>query len=250
MKDPIEVLYQNDTIIAINKPPGFLSVPDRYNEDKPSVAQKLLNKFPTARPLHRLDFETSGVLLFCMSPDAFSWYSDQFENKIISKTYLAIVEGRSQEDEGLIDQPLFTQSNGRVIISKRGRQSQTHWQISERFQHHTLIEVKPLTGRTHQIRVHLSSIGHPLLGDVTYGSSGPLFLSTLKGRNRYHLSKDAESEHPLISRTALHASKITFNDFLSQKPVTIECPMPKDMNVALVKLRQYSSIDTGHSRSK
>src|SRR4030095_10322315 len=240
MKDHIEVLYQNDTLLAINKPPGLLSVPDRYNEDKPSVAQRLLKKFPAARPLHRLDFETSGVLLFCILPDAFSWYSDQFENKIISKTYLAIVEGRSQEDEGLIDQPLFTQSNGRVIISKRGRQSQTHWQGSESFHHHTLFEVNPMTGRTHQVRVHLSSIGHPILGDETYGSSGPLFLSTLKGKNRYHLSKDAESDHPLISRTALHASKIIFNDFLSQERVIIECPLPKDMSVALVKLRQYS----------
>ncbi len=241
MKDWAEILFQNETIIAIYKPPGLLSVPDRYKEDKPSVAHWLLSKYPSARPLHRLDFETSGILLFCTSPDAFSWYSNQFENRTISKMYLAIVEGRCQQDEGLIDQPMFTQPNGKVIISKRGRPSQTHWKVLERFQHHSLLEVNPLTGRTHQIRVHLSSIGHPILGDEIYGSSGPLFLSAIKGRKRYHLSKDAESEHPLLSRTALHASKITFTDFLSKETISIESPLPKDMNVTQMKLRQYST---------
>ena len=242
MKDKAAILFQNETIIAIYKPPGLLSVPDRYIEERPSAAHWLLNEYPTARPLHRLDFETSGVILFCIIPDAFSWYSDQFENRTISKKYIAIVEGRMQKDEDTIDQPLFTQSNGKVIISKRGKPSQTHLKVLERFKHHSLIEVNPLTGRTHQIRVHLSSIGHPIIGDEIYGSSGPLFLSMIKGRKKYHLSKDAETEHPLLSRTALHASKITFMDFLSQEDITIESPLPKDMKVSLMKLRQYSAL--------
>lgn len=242
MKARAEILFHNETIVAVCKPPGLLSVPDRYREDRPSVARWLLTEYPSSRPLHRLDFETSGVLLFCISPEAFSWYSDQFENRTISKIYLAIVEGRCQQDEGLIDEPLYSQSNGKVIISKRGKPSHTQWKVVERFLHHSLLEINPLTGRTHQIRVHLSSIGHPIAGDEIYGSSGPLFLSALKGRKRFHLSKDNDIENPLLARTALHASKISFIDFLSKEIINIESPLPKDMNVALMKLRQYASI--------
>ncbi|MEO6131980.1 MAG: RluA family pseudouridine synthase, partial [Saprospiraceae bacterium] len=223
MKDTVGILFQNDTIVAVYKPPGLLSVPDRYQDERPSVAHWLLNKFPSARPLHRIDFETSGVLLFCLIPEAFGWYSDQFEVRSISKLYLAIVEGRCQQEEGLIDQPLLTQSNGKVIISHRGKPSQTQWKLSERFQNNSLLEINPLTGRTHQIRVHLSSIGHPIVGDIIYGSPGPLFLSILKGRKRFNLSKDAESETPIIARTALHASRIAFTDFSSKETIIVDC---------------------------
>lgn len=242
MRNRPAVLFQNDSILAIDKPAGLLSVPDRYKEDKPSLAQLVLADFPAARPLHRLDFETSGIILFCTLPEAFGWYSDQFEHRTITKKYLAITEGRCTDNEGLVDAPLFTQTIGKVVISKRGKSSQTHWKLVERFQHHSLIEANPLTGRTHQIRVHLASIGHPITGDVLYGSAGPLYLSALKGKNRYRLSKDAESEHPLLSRLALHASSICFTDFTSRNPVTIESGLPKDMSVAIAKLRQYSAV--------
>lgn len=242
MKSRPAVLFQNDTILAMEKPAGLLSVPDRYKVDKPSLASLVLASFPTARPLHRLDFETSGVILFCLVPEAFGWYSDQFEQRTISKKYQAIAEGRCMEAEGLIDAPLFTQTIGKVVISKRGKSSQTQWKLLERFQHHSFIEANPLTGRTHQIRVHLTSIGHPIVGDVLYGSSGPLFLSSLKGKKKYHLSKDAEAENPLLSRLALHASSIQFTDFTSRMPITVACNLPKDMEVAVAKLRQYSGL--------
>jgi len=242
MKNRPAVLFQNETILAMDKPAGFLSVPDRYNEEKPSLASFVLADFPSARPLHRLDFETSGVVLFCLQPEAFGWYSDQFEKRIISKRYTAITEGRLVKEEGLIDEPLFTLSTGTVVISKRGKASQTEWKLLEGFKHHSLVEANPLTGRTHQIRVHLSSIGHPIVGDTLYGSGGPLYLSALKGKNRYRLGKDEEEERPLISRIALHASGISFDDFTTHSRLVVESGLPKDMKVAYAKLHQYSGL--------
>lgn len=242
MKPRLTVLFQNDSILAIDKPAGLLSVPDRFSQDKPSVAQLLLREFPAARPLHRLDFETSGILLFSILPETFGWYSDQFEHRTISKQYTVITEGRCMQEEGIIDEPLFTQSTGKVIISKRGKPSQTEWKLLEAFKFHSLILANPLTGRTHQIRVHLASSGFPVVSDTLYGSKGPLYLSTLKGKHKYKLHKDEETEKPLLSRIALHASSITFRDFQSQQRIEIKSELPRDMSVAVVKLRQFSSL--------
>ena len=239
MKHLPKVIFQNETILAMDKPSGLLSVPDRFDNSKPSLATFLLKDFPSARPLHRLDFETSGIMLFCLDENAFGWYSDQFEQRIISKKYLAIVEGRCHESEGLIDKPLYVHTTGKVTIDKRGKPSQTKWSVKERFLHHALVEAEPLTGRTHQVRVHMASIGHPVVSDPFYGSGEPLFLSSLKGKNKYRLGKDEESERPLLSRLALHAAGIRFTDFNSKLPIQLESPLHKDMQVSILKLRQY-----------
>lgn len=242
MKLKPEVLFQNDSIIALSKPTGLLSVPDRYNADKPSLAKSILSTHPDARPLHRLDMETSGVVLFCLLPEAFGWYSDQFENRTISKKYTAITDGRCMTSEGQIDAPLLTQSTGKVIINKRGKESQTNWRLIEAFKHHSIFELTPLTGRTHQIRVHLASIGHPVIGDTTYGAQGPLYLSSLKGKNKYKLSKSADEERAIINRVALHASGIRFLDYSTKQEIEVFAELPKDMQVALNKLRQYAAL--------
>lgn len=242
MKEVSDILFENDSLVAVNKPSGILSVPDRYNPDKFSISGWILGSHPTARPLHRLDYATSGIMIFCTDPEAFGWYSDQFEQRKVSKTYLAILEGRLREQSGIIDKPLFTQTNGKVIVSRRGKGSITQWEVLEHFLHHSFVQANPLTGRTHQIRVHFQSLGHPVLCDTMYGAASEFFLSSVKGRKKYRLSKDQESERPLLSRTALHAHKLKLEDFRTKEEITIESPLPKDLLVVLQKLRQYSTI--------
>jgi 23S rRNA pseudouridine955/2504/2580 synthase/23S rRNA pseudouridine1911/1915/1917 synthase len=243
MRKKIDILFQSDSLLAIEKPTGILSVPDRYNQQRPSIAIDLLEEYPTARPLHRLDTDTSGVILFCLLPEAFGWYSDQFENKSVHKKYLALSDGRCMMESGMIDKPLFTQDDGKVIITRKGKASQTEWLVKERFRFHTLFELHPLSGRTHQIRVHLASIGHPIVGDPVYGGSKGFYLSSIKGKNKYKLSADLEVERPIISRVALHASSISIRDFENQQPLVISSDLPKDMRVAVTKLRQWSALD-------
>lgn len=242
MKNRVSVLFENSTLLALNKPSGVLSVPDRFHEDKPSMAGMVLQDFPLARPLHRLDFETSGVLLFCLQPDAFGWYSDQFEQRTVAKQYLALVEGPIREDDGVIDAPLLTLDTGRVTISRKGKPAQTEWHVEERFRTHTLVTAHPFTGRTHQIRVHLASIGHPVAVDLTYGAPGPVFLSEIKGKKRFKLSRDAEMEWPLLARLALHAVSLTIMDFSNREPLNIQAELPKDMRATIQQLRQWAKV--------
>jgi 23S rRNA pseudouridine955/2504/2580 synthase/23S rRNA pseudouridine1911/1915/1917 synthase len=243
MKHRPGILFANDTLLALDKPTGMLSVPDRYDSAKVSLTQFALKINPSARPLHRIDFETTGVMLFCLQPEAFGWYSDQFEQREVAKTYIALCEGRLSQDEGEINLPLYTQSTGKVIVSRQGKTSLTHWKVIQKFLHHSLIQANPLTGRTHQIRVHFASMGHPLVADTIYGASGPLFLSELKGRKKYKLAKDAEEERPLMSRVALHAHQISIRDFQSQLMLDITSPLPKDMDVAIHQLSRYTGIN-------
>lgn len=241
MRPALQIVFQDDTLLAICKPSGLLSVPDRFNKDLVSATSLVQRDFPEARPLHRLDVQTSGILLFSLHSEAFGFYSDQFADRTVSKAYLAIAEGRFREPEGHIDLPLLTEPGGRVVVSKRGKACETLFAVQSAFRQYTLLSLRPLTGRTHQIRVHLAAIGHPILGDTTYGGHPGLFLSDLKGKHKYKLNQDAEKERPLIGRTALHAESITLQHYPDGAWLTLACPLPKDMAVGLAKLQQFQS---------
>ncbi|MEZ5030079.1 MAG: RluA family pseudouridine synthase [Saprospiraceae bacterium] len=164
LKD-IQVLFQDDDLLVVNKPPRLLTLPDRYAADKPSLIQALKEKDPGIMVNHRLDKDTSGVIVFTRNPEAHAQLSRQFDQRTLTKTYLALVKGVVASDEGVIDQPIAAHpsEDGRMRIWKGGKPSRSSYRVLERFRHYSWLEVTIDTGRTHQIpcplRIHRPSVG-------------------------------------------------------------------------------------------
>jgi RluA family pseudouridine synthase len=191
------------------------------------------------RLVHRLDKGTSGVLLLAKDIAAQRHLSHQFQNNQIQKEYLALVFGRPEQDEGEIDAPIAPHptSRDRMVVTRHGRAARTAWKVDRRMKRFALLRCYPRTGRTHQIRVHLRSIGVPLAVDTLYnprrqGVPTGIFLSEFK---RDYRPTAGEDERPLISRLTLHAQRIGFVHPDGQS-ITVECPLPKDFRAAITQL--------------
>jgi len=243
-RQPIpEVLYIDDHILAVHKPSGVLSVPGRGGS--PSVAALLREAGTIAadeelRIVHRLDRGASGVLLLARTPDAQRVLSEQWSARRVEKIYLALVRGIVAED-GEIDAPLHVDRE-RLLVRvdrKRGKPSRTPFRVVERVAGHTLLECRPITGRLHQIRVHLASIHHPLAVDLRYGGASALYLSHFKTNYR---ARRGHPERPLIARLTLHATQLTFDHPSGSGPMTVEAPLPKDFRATLNQLRRVSKV--------
>lgn len=244
----LEILWRGNGMLAINKPAGLAVIPGRGEEW--SLLQELAEQLripcagtndPRVRVVHRLDKDTSGVLLFATNTEAQRHLSHQFQNNTIEKQYLALVSGRPEADEGEVDAPLAPHPNSArrtAIVKHGGRPARTVWKVEERFRDYTLLRVFPKTGKTHQIRVHLQSIGLPLAIDPLYhagANDDGIRLSTFKRGYR----SSGEPERPLIARLTLHAHRLAFVDQSDQR-IEIEAPLPKDFRAVLNMLRKYS----------
>lgn len=219
----IEIIYSNDDIFVINKPPGISVTKDRTGAKQltdiltEQIGAETANKL---RLIHRLDKDTSGVMMLALNKDSQSKFTSYFEKKLVSKTYLALVTGAVQGQKGTIDSPLAHSRKDvtrMCVSSKRGKEAITNWRLLADFSRIKLLAVQPVTGRTHQIRVHLPNIGLQLAIDPLYGSSRPLFLSDFKAG--YRLGKE-KIEKPLIERLTLHAYQI---ELLAPLPDCPEC---------------------------
>jgi len=168
METELTILFEDDNIIAVDKPVGISTAHEKGRETILSILENRLNKkFFT---VHRLDKEVSGTLIFAKNKDAHKYLSILFEQKKINKTYTALVHGVMDTDEGTIDKPIRQFGSGRMgIDEKEGKKSITDYKVIKRFDESTLLEAHPRTGRRHQIRVHLYHIGHPVVGDNSYG---------------------------------------------------------------------------------
>jgi 23S rRNA pseudouridine955/2504/2580 synthase/23S rRNA pseudouridine1911/1915/1917 synthase len=240
------VLHEDDDVIAVEKPAGLAVIPGRGESE--DLLHRLAEQIglPASgqtdrrlRIVHRLDKDTSGVLLLAKHIGAQRALSEQFQNNLIEKEYLALVAGRPGGNQGEIDAPLAPHptSPKHMAVTKHGRPARTGWRVEERFRHYALLRVFPKTGKTHQIRVHLAHIGLPLAIDPLYNRSatGGIFLSHFK---RDYRPTRGEVERPLIDRLTLHAEKLTFVH-PSGTRLAIECPPPKDLRAVLTQLRRH-----------
>ncbi|WP_375580890.1 RNA pseudouridine synthase [Marivirga tractuosa] len=226
------IIEESEDYIFINKPPFVSTLADRND---PVTILSLVKKYNDDYQIcHRLDKETSGVLLVAKNPEAYRNASMQFEHRQVEKIYTAIVDGLHQFKEEEVNLPLHTTASGYVKISHRqGKNAKTFFNTLETFKKHSLVACKPETGRMHQIRVHLASLNASITGDETYGGQ-PLYLSSFK---RNFVKGKEKVEQPIIKRFALHAVNISLTD-LKGKVISVEAPYPKDIEVALKQLRK------------
>ncbi len=221
---PLDVLYEDGDIIAVNKPPGMTVHPAPGHRASTLVnallahCRDLSGIGGVLRPgiVHRLDRDTSGVILVAKNDAAHLSLAKQLKSRTIEKTYVALVEGTPKPEQGAIDAPIARdpRRRERMAVLEGGRDALTAYRVIERFHGYALVEAKPKTGRTHQIRVHLAAIGHPIAGDAVYGH-----------------------RTPLVARQFLHARRIAFDHPRTGERMTIEAPLAADLEAALVALR-------------
>ncbi|MCD2436217.1 RluA family pseudouridine synthase [Acidaminococcus sp. NSJ-142] len=224
---PLDILYEDEDVIVINKPRGMVVHPAAGNPDGTLVNALLYHCHDLSgingvvRPgiVHRLDKDTSGVMIAAKNDLAHLSLSQQIQSKEAKRTYLAIVRGNIKEDQGHIETQLDRDPKDRkkmAVVAQGGRFAATDYQVLERYGKFTVVRCKLLTGRTHQIRVHMTYIGHPLVGDPKYGPQKTCFS---------------------IEGQALHSETLTFRHPRTQEWMTFEAPVPQDMATILTRLR-------------
>lgn len=223
---PLNVVYEDDSLLAVDKPAGMVVHPAPGHRSG-TLVNALLYHYPKiaqvgprkrAGIVHRLDKDTSGILLIARTSEARALLQQQFKRREVHKTYLALVEGQTQPPEGIIKVPIGRdpRDRKRMAAVRGGRRSVTHYEAIEYLGDYTLLEVHPRTGRTHQVRVHLSWLGYPLVGDRVYG------------RQRQELLPD---------RHFLHASELRFTHPTTGKEMVLDTPLPSELEAVLERLR-------------
>ncbi len=271
---PLQILHEDDRILVVNKAPGIAVLPGRSPQERVALFEGLLYylgseappateddeapeeaaeevpegpsaevpaeapPLPKPRLAHRLDKDTSGVMVVAKDYDALVSLSKQFEERTVRKEYVAIVRGEVVHDKGLIELRIapHRKDPNRWIVSKKGREAATEFETVERFDGFTLLTVRPRTGRTHQIRVHMKAIGHPLAVDPVYGEKSQILLSELKSEYK---RKRGVPEKAVIGRLTLHARRLTFVHPGTGQETTYEAPLTDDLEFLLKALRKY-----------
>ena len=246
----VEILTQDNDLLALNKPAGLLIAPDRWDKSRENLMGLLHTGIHLKRPwaqvhgfnylanVHRLDAGTSGVVLLARNKPALVSLARQFHDRHPRKTYLALIEGALPEAEMEVDLPLapsVVRPGLSIVDRNRGKPAVTRFTLLEKFKKYSLVKAEPATGRLHQIRIHLKTIGCPLVADQDYGTGFPLLLSQLKRDYRMK----PEGEKPLMARPALHAERLEILHPVTGQPLVIEATQPKDFAVSLKYLLRF-----------
>ena len=206
-KEQVEILQRDESFLIVNKPTRLLSVPGRHPLNRDSVIVRLQMEFPTVEIVHRLDFDTSGILVIPLNKFALSHISKQFQARTVRKTYTAVINGILQKDDGVIDLPIAADMENRPkykICYAQGKQSVTEYSVISRDEslNITRVRLHPITGRSHQLRLHLQAMGHPILGCEFYADQAT--------KNK-------------ASRLLLHATELEFVHPVNGKKILMEC---------------------------
>ncbi len=249
----IPVLFEDEHLLALNKPASLLASPDRNDAHRPNLMRLLHEGIAGAKPwasqrgltylanAHRLDFETTGVMLLAKNKPTLVTVADMFGAEQPDQLYIALVQGSPATDEFEVDESIAPHPSipGLMRVeSKRGKQSRTRFSVLTRWRGYTLLKCQPLTARPHQIRVHLRHAGTPILGDVLYHGE-KLLLSAIKRKYR---GREDREERPLISTVALHAEQLSLPHPVTGEMIHITAPWPKDMIVAVKYLKTFAGL--------
>jgi RluA family pseudouridine synthase len=246
----IPVLFEDEHLLALDKPSGLLTSPDRYNLERPNLMQLLHQGIAAKKPwsatrgltylsnAHRLDAETTGVLLLAKNKPALIHLANLFSIDKVQQKYFALASGLPSSDEFVMDARIASNvvELGLMRIDNRdGMKSKTEFSIAEKFSGYVALNCHPRSNRNHQIRIHLKHAGFPIVGDTLYGGK-PLWLSRLK--KDFYLKRGRE-ERPLMARVALHSEELCFPHTITGETIAITSPIPKDLRVALRYLREF-----------
>ncbi len=240
---PYTLIYEDDAVVALNKASGLLVAADRWDAEAPRLDTLAAGQFGKLYAVHRIDKDTSGLVIYARTAQAHKAVSLAFENRQVEKTYHALVHGRPLWKELDVDLKLETDGDARhrTAVNRRdGKPSLTHFRLIGTCGPFSWIEAKPVTGRTHQIRVHLMANGLHIVCDPLYsGNQQPVYLSRLK--RSWH--GDTFEERPLLSRLALHARSLTLPHPVTGERVTFTAPYGKDMDVTRKQLKKLFGVD-------
>jgi RluA family pseudouridine synthase len=249
----IPIIHEDDYLLAVAKPARLLASPDRFDPRRPNLIQLLREgmaqgaAWAAKRNLtylanaHRLDFEASGVLLFAKTKPALVTLANEFGSDQPTKSFVALTRGMPTEPEFTVDAKIGPQTRQLGLMridTQGGKRAVTQFKVLEQFRGFTLLHCRPLTDRTHQIRVHLRSLGLHTIGDLDYAGE-PLSLSQIKSS---YTPKFNKPERPLMGRTALHAERLEIKHPGTGEPISISAEWPKDLRVTLKYLRMFRGL--------
>lgn len=245
---PLDILYQDDYLAVVNKPPGMVVHPARghWTGTLTSALQyhfggRLSSAGGPTRPgiVHRLDRDTSGVILVAKTDLVHAKLAAQFSERTVEKEYFALVSGVPERDRDFIDRPIGVHPRQREKMAIRrddrlSREAETFYEVAERFGGFAAVRIRPKTGRTHQIRVHLAHVGCPVLCDRQYGGRSEI--------TRGEIRRDPQDAAVLLSRQALHARRLRFAHPATGQPIEVEAPLALDIQAVLDALREFRAI--------